>query len=104
MLLHMTITQTVKVPANRWLKLEVPREITTESVDIAFTPAKAPAKAAPAKPRMTEEEEMALFELHAEDLNREAADAFLYQRDMWDPSLPPSAEVLDESLIQRRES
>jgi len=35
----MTITKTVKVPANRWLTVEVPREITTESVDLAFTPA-----------------------------------------------------------------
>jgi len=99
----MSITQTLKVPVNRWLTVEVPREITTESVELTFSPSSAKKPSAPAKPRMTAEEERAYFELHAEELNREAMDVLSYQIDLWDPSLPPSAEVLDESLIQRRE-
>jgi hypothetical protein len=34
----MTITQTIEIPANRRITLEVPREIPTGKVIIAFTP------------------------------------------------------------------
>ncbi|MCL2762607.1 MAG: hypothetical protein FWD36_05300 [Treponema sp.] len=36
----MTITQTVEIPSNRRITLEVPREIPTGSVILSFTPAK----------------------------------------------------------------
>jgi len=98
----MTLTQTVEVPASHQLVVNVPREIPAGPVVLTFTPATAKKPTAPAKPRMTAEEEKAYFELHAEELNREVEDALLYQIDIWDPNLPPSAEVLDESLIQRR--
>ena len=35
----MTITQTIKIPDNRWLSIQVPREIPTESVILSFSPA-----------------------------------------------------------------
>ena len=35
----MTITKTVKIPADRRLTIDVPREIPTESVILTFTPA-----------------------------------------------------------------
>ena len=35
----MTITQTVNIPANRRLTINVPREVPTGSVILAFTPA-----------------------------------------------------------------
>ena len=34
----MTITQTVEIPPNRWLNMEVPREIPTGPVILTFTP------------------------------------------------------------------
>jgi len=37
----MTITQTVEIPSNRCITLEVPREIPTGSVILSFTPVKA---------------------------------------------------------------
>ena len=39
----MTITQTIEVPANRRITLEVPREVPTGPVILTFTP-KAPAQ------------------------------------------------------------
>jgi len=62
----MSITQTVEVPVSHRLTIEVPREVPTGPVVLTFTPA------APAKPRMTEEAEIALINLHAEELNAEA--------------------------------
>ncbi|MCL2804798.1 MAG: hypothetical protein FWD26_02550 [Treponema sp.] len=34
----MTITQTVEIPDNRWLSIQVPREIPTKSVILSFSP------------------------------------------------------------------
>jgi len=34
----MTITQTIEVPDNRWLSLQVPREIPTKTVIVTFSP------------------------------------------------------------------
>ena len=52
----MIITQTIEIPADRRITLDVPREVPTGRTIIAFTPAKADAK-----PRMTEEEELELI-------------------------------------------
>jgi len=70
----MAITQTVEVPADRRITLEVPREVPTGSVVLTFTPAGAAKKAA-----MGEDEERELFRLHADELNREALDVLSYQ-------------------------
>ena len=75
----MTITQTIKIPANRRLTIDVPREIPTESVILTFTPVRSEKK-----PRMTEAEEKELFRLHADELNREALDVLSYQVPLWD--------------------
>ena len=70
----MAITQTVEVLADRWITLEVPREVPTGPVVLTFTPAGAAKKAA-----MTEDEERELFRLHADELNREALGVLSYQ-------------------------
>jgi len=46
----MTITQTIDIPADRRITLEVPREVPTGRTTIAFTPA-SPAKTEPSKER-----------------------------------------------------
>jgi len=57
----MTITQTVEIPANRLITLEVPREIPSGQVILTFTPAKTEQKKVPVfgcakgKYRMTED-------------------------------------------------
>jgi len=35
----MSITQTVEIPPNRWLNIQVPREVPTGPVILTFTPA-----------------------------------------------------------------
>ena len=43
----MSITQTVEIPPNRWLSIEVPREVPTGTVILTFTPTKAEEKRVP---------------------------------------------------------
>ena len=77
----MTITQTVKIPLDRRLIIDVPREIPTEQVILTFSPA-APetiSSGLPAKKKMTEEEEIEYINSNAESLNQEAEDVLLYQ-------------------------
>jgi len=69
----MTITQTVKIPINRRLILDVPREIPTESVIITFTPVSAK------MPEKSEARDIELFKQYADELNAEAEDVLLYQ-------------------------
>jgi len=79
----MTITQTVEIPADRWLNIKVPQEVPAGKVILSFTPAQN-AK----KPRMTELEELELINRHANELNREAIDALSYQAPLWDDEEP----------------
>jgi len=85
----MTITQTVKVPINRRLIIDVPREIPTESVIITFTPAKTLNESS-SEPQLerslqnsstekSEARDIELFKLHADRLNAEALDVLSYQ-------------------------
>jgi hypothetical protein len=69
----MSVTQTVEIPANRRLIIDVPREVPVGRAVLTFTPASA------VKERMTEEQEIELFRLHADELNAEAEDVLLYQ-------------------------
>jgi len=75
----MTITQTIEIPADRRITLDVPCEVPTGRTIIAFTPVKAEVK-----PRMTEEEELELINKHADELNAEAMDVLSYQVPLWD--------------------
>ena len=68
----MTIKQTVEIPADRRLTIEVPREIPAGKVIIAFTPEVSSC-------RMTPEEELEYINSHAEELNAEAMDVLSYQ-------------------------
>jgi hypothetical protein len=72
----MTITQTVEIPANRRLVIDIPREIPTGPVILTFTPA---AKAPGSAVEKSEARDIELFKLHAERLNAEALDVLSYQ-------------------------
>ena len=77
----MTITQTIDIPADRRIFLEVPREIPMGETTIII---QFPAKEIPAKKRkMTPEEEKEWFEKNSEWLNKEAMDVLEYQADIW---------------------
>jgi len=43
----MSVTQTVEIPANRRLVIDVPREVPTGPVILTFTPREAPAREQP---------------------------------------------------------
>ena len=76
----MTLTQTVKIPNDRRLTIDVPREIPTESVIISFEPANAKSTT----PRMTVAQEAEYFRLHADELNAEAEDVLSYQKPIFE--------------------
>jgi len=75
----MTITQTVEIPADRRITLEVPREVPTGPVILTFTPARSEKK-----PRMTEDEEMEWINKNIEWLNKEAMINLSYQVPLWE--------------------
>jgi hypothetical protein len=69
----MSVTQTVDIPADRRITLEVPREVPVGRTVLTFTPALA------VKEKIPEEREIELFRIHADELNAEAEDVLLYQ-------------------------
>jgi hypothetical protein len=76
----MSVTQTVEIPVNHRLTIDVPPEVPAGSVILTFTPASA------VKKRMSEEQEIELINRNAERLNREAMDVLSYQNlylDSW---------------------
>jgi hypothetical protein len=73
----MSVTQTIEIPANRRITIEVPPQIPMGTVILTFTPAES------IKKKMTEAEEMELINRNAERLNREAIDVLSYQH--WNP-------------------
>ena len=75
----MTITQTVEIPADRRLTIDVPSEIPTKSVILTFAPARSVKK-----PGMTEAEELEYINKNADRLNAEAMDVLSYQVPLWD--------------------
>jgi len=77
----MAITQTVEIPADRRITLEVPREVPTGQVILTFTPAHVAAPAVKAAEK-SEERDIELFKLHAERLNAEALDVLSYQDEL----------------------
>jgi len=68
----MPITQTVEIPADRRLTIDVPSEVPTGSVILTFTPA---SKA----PKMSAAQEIEIINRNADRLNSEAIDVLLYQ-------------------------
>jgi len=75
----MTITQTIDIPADRRITIEVPHEVPTGPVVLTFTPAKAEVKR-----KVTEAEEIEYINCHADRLNVEAMDALSYQVPLWE--------------------
>jgi hypothetical protein len=69
----MAITQTVDIPADRRITIEVPREVPPGRTVLTFTPAPA------VKESISKEQEIELFRLHADELNAEAEDVLSYQ-------------------------
>jgi hypothetical protein len=69
----MSITQTVEIPANHRLTIDVPPEVPAGRAEIRFFPASA------AKERISDEREIELFRLHEDELNAEAEDVLSYQ-------------------------
>jgi len=74
----MTITQTIEIPADRRITLEVPREIPTGPVILTFTVPQADKKR-----KMTEAEEIEYINRNADRLNAEALDVLSYQADIF---------------------
>ena len=76
----MNITQTVEIPVNHRLTIDVPPEVPVGRAEIRFFPASA------GKERMSEEQEMEIINRNAERLNAEAMDVLSYQNiylDSW---------------------
>jgi len=69
----MSVTQTVEIPVNHRLTIDVPPEVPAGRAEIIFFPVSA------GRERMSEEREIELFRLHADELNAEAEDVLLYQ-------------------------
>ena len=67
----MTIEQTVKIPANHRLTIDVPREVPEGPVILTFTPAP--------KRKLTEAEEIEYINRNAEWLNKQAEDSLELQ-------------------------
>jgi len=83
----MTITQTLEIPADRRITVEVPREIRTGTVILTFTPPETVLcnEVSRAKRRkVTEAEEIEYINRHADRLNAEAMDVLSYQVPLWD--------------------
>ena len=69
----MSITQTVEIPANHRLTIDVPPEVPAGQAKIYFFPVSA------VKEKMSEAQEIELINLNAERLNAEAMDVLSYQ-------------------------
>jgi len=69
----MSITQTVEIPVNHRLTIDVPPEVPAGQAEIRFFPASA------GKEKMSEAQEMEFIKRNAERLNREAIDVLSYQ-------------------------
>ena len=74
----MTITQTVDIPDDRRLIIDVPREVPTGRAVLTFTPTTAK-KNAEQSPIMTESEEIEYINRNAEWLNKQAEDTLEFQ-------------------------
>jgi len=78
----MSFTQTVEIPVNHRLTIDVPAEVPAGRAEIRFFPVTT------GKKRMSAEEEMELFRLHADELNAEAMDVLSYQVSIFEEDDP----------------
>ncbi|GHV25171.1 hypothetical protein AGMMS4952_02260 [Spirochaetia bacterium] len=90
----MTIQQTVDIPVSHRLTIEVPREVPTGRVVLAFTPeGETPTGGSRDTPeylrrKAMKEQSIEFINRHAEELNREAEDVLKYQGDIFE-RIPP---------------
>jgi len=71
----MNVTQTVEIPVNHRLTIDVPPEVPTGQAVIRFFPASVGKEPI----QRSEARDIELFRLHAEELNAEAEDVLSYQ-------------------------
>ena len=76
----MIITQTVEIPVDRRLTIDVPREVPTGPVILTWQ--SLITNPASKNPKMTAAEEIELINRNADRLNAEAMDVLLYQEDI----------------------
>ena len=76
----MTLTQTVEIPENRWLKIKVPHEVPTGWQDVIIQFPIKTDHTTSAKRKLTAEEEAEHIERNFERINREAMDVFEDQK------------------------
>jgi len=69
----MSITQTIEIPTNRRLIIDVPREVPIGKTILTFIPALA------TREKMSEAQELKLINRHAKRLNKEAEDVLSFQ-------------------------
>ena len=92
----MTIEQTVKIPANHRLTIDVPREVPEGPVILTFTPAP--------KRKLTEAEEIEYINRNAEWLNKQAEDTLEFQDidavyDDLERLTPQMLEVMRDTVV-----
>jgi len=75
----MPLSQTIDIPTDRRLTVDVPREITGKSVILTFSPVRASISSS----GKSEDRDIELFKLHADRLNAEAMDVLLDQVPLW---------------------
>jgi len=80
-----TIQQTVTIPPDRRLRLDMPlpESVNSGRVEIVLIIADEPAPKKSSPPK-SEARDVELFKLHAEELNKEAADVLAYQDYFWE--------------------
>jgi hypothetical protein len=69
----MSVTQTIEIPTDHRLTIDVPREIPAGRAILTFTPASA------IREEMSQEQELEFINQNAERLNREALDVLSFQ-------------------------
>jgi hypothetical protein len=73
----MTIKQTIDIPTNHRITLDVPREVPAGATIITFTPA--PKETASITKQTRGERDKEIYARYAEELNKEAMDVLSYQ-------------------------
>ena len=92
----MTITQTVDIPADHRLTIDVPSEVPEGQVILTFTPAP--------KRKLTEAEEIDYINRNAEWLNKQAEDSLEFQDidaiyDDLEQLTPQMLEVMRDTIV-----
>jgi hypothetical protein len=80
----MSVTQTVEIPVNHRLTIDVPPEVPAGQAKIYFFPVSADKEPI----QRSEARDIELFRLHADELNAEAEDVLSYQIPIFEETDP----------------